>query len=70
MPDQAATNAPQEEIADDVDKVIAAFDGDTRAAIRSLPSANEFLMAELERTQAKVSVGYIRRPVLGEINEA
>jgi hypothetical protein len=68
MADQAVTNAPQESSDDDVDKVIAAFDGDTRAAIRSLLIANEFLLAELERT--RVSVGYIRRPVLGESNEA
>ena len=60
MADQAATNAPPEEGCDEVDKVIAAFDGDTRAVIRSLLIANQFLMAELERRQASVSVGYVR----------
>jgi hypothetical protein len=42
------------------DKVIAAFDGDTRAAIRSLLIANEFLISEVDRLRTVVSVGYVR----------
>ena len=60
MADQAATNAPPEESCDDVDKVIATFDGDTRAAIRSLLIANEFLIGEVDRLRTVVSVGYGR----------
>jgi len=44
----------------DVDTVLAAFDGDPRAAIRSLLIANEFLMEEVDRLRASLSVGYVR----------
>lgn len=45
----------------DVDTVIAACGGSTRAAIRALLIANEFLSGELERAQASQSVGYVRQ---------
>jgi hypothetical protein len=45
----------------DIDTILAAFGGDTRAAIRSLLVANEFLMAENDRLRANVSGGYIRQ---------
>ena len=45
----------------DIDTVVAAFDGDLRAAIRSLLIANEFLNRELERVKESVSAGYSRR---------
>jgi hypothetical protein len=50
----------------DIETVLAAFSGDTRAAIRSLLIANEFLMAENDRLRANVSRGYIRRMLLGD----
>jgi hypothetical protein len=45
----------------DVDTVIAACGGNPRAAVRALLIANEFLTAELERSRATVSTGYIRK---------
>jgi hypothetical protein len=49
-----------ERIETDIDTVLAAFDGDPRAAIRSLLIANEFLMEEVDRLRASLSVGYVR----------
>ena len=62
MSEPAENAAPEGEHSDaEIDAVLAAFSGDARAAIRSLLIANEFLMAELERSQASQSVGYIRK---------
>ena len=44
----------------DVDTVIAACGGSTRAAIRALIIANEYLNAEVERLRSSQSVGYVR----------
>jgi negative regulator of replication initiation len=41
-------------------QAIAACDGDTVAAVKSLIVANNFLMSEVERFMAMVSTGYSR----------
>ncbi len=62
MNEQAASadDPPQSDLEADVDTVIAAFDGDMRAAIRALLIANEYLSAEVERLRASQSLGYVR----------
>ncbi len=53
MGDQAAAETQGgDDLEADVDTVIAACGGSTRAAIRALIIANEFLSAELERARS------------------
>jgi hypothetical protein len=40
--------------------VIAACDGDARAAVRALLVANSYLETEVERLEKAVSLGYVR----------
>ena len=40
--------------------VIAACDGDARAAVRALLVANSYLEAEVKRLEKAVSLGYVR----------
>ena len=58
---EAQPHPTSDEVEADIDTVIAAFDGDTRGAVRSLLIANEFLMEEVDRLPARVSVGYARK---------
>jgi hypothetical protein len=45
---------------EEVEEVIEACGGDARAAVRTLLIANDFLVAELEQTQAQLSKGFVR----------
>ncbi len=56
----AEPEVDSDDIDADVGTVIAAFDGDIRAAIRALLISNEFLTAENERLRSSLSVGYVR----------
>ena len=57
MNEQAASEPTDEAVLEaDVDTVIAACGGSTRAAIRALIIANEYLNAEVERLRASQSV--------------
>lgn len=46
------------------DQVIAACDGDVRAAVRALIVANGMLEAELNDMRAATSIGYARRRMM------
>jgi hypothetical protein len=60
MNEQATSKQDVDDAAEaDVEMVLTAFDGDPRAAIRSLLIANEFLMEEVDRLRASLSVGYL-----------
>jgi hypothetical protein len=60
MPAQSSELQAEPDIEADVDTVIAACGGE-REAIRALITAYEFLIDELERLRASVSVGHTRR---------
>lgn len=46
-----------------VDAVLAMCDGDSRAALRTLIIANDYLHTEVERLEALISNGYARGAV-------
>jgi hypothetical protein len=61
MTEQPATDtSPLPDLEADVDAVIEACGGSSRAAIRALLIANEYLSAEVERLRASRSRGYVR----------
>lgn len=55
-----AADTTRDELEASTAAVIAACDGDARAAVRALLVANSYLEAEVDRLEKAVSLGYVR----------
>jgi len=55
-----ALTVPSADLEAAVDAVVALCEGDTRAALRALVAANDYLSKEVERFEALISNGYAR----------
>jgi len=61
-----AADTPADNLEASTDALIAACDGDLRAAVRALLVANNYLEAEVERLARAVSPGFVRGQVRRE----
>jgi hypothetical protein len=68
LPRSASVTAakPSDNLEASIEAVIAACDGDPRAAVRALLIANSYLEAEVERLARAVSPGFVRGLVRSE----